>query len=370
MVHGDAKVPARRSGRHRWHRRSAHSICPILDLYRTSYVASQPSESFIRLQENASWAFGYTFLTAFVYNKTNNPDVYPTMFSSDGDSQPTAVFNQVAETNRQSRNLGPALVRLTSSDVRIIPATGSSLPAGLANWTPGAGGNSYISSITPITNPGGAASLSYADILIGYFEPLLADNSDYQFADGTHFMLVNGASSGTAVQSSQWYHLTFNFGQSGFDSLQLLSRDTGQVELVPLTHLSGSQYARDWNLPGGTGDLFRFWNDGVHSWELGDYNANGAVDAADYIMWRKGVGTAYTPSDYAIWRAHFGETAATGFGASFASQPVDATSISSAVPESPSFGLLVLAAAFVFYSIRPCHNLHRRALKPQLFAKR
>ena len=60
-----------------------------LDLYRTSYSASQPSESFVRLQENASWAFGYTFVTAFVYNKPNNSTVYPTMFSSDGDSQPT-----------------------------------------------------------------------------------------------------------------------------------------------------------------------------------------------------------------------------------------------------------------------------------------
>src|SRR6185312_8379220 len=53
-----------------------------LDLYRTSYSASLPDESFIRLQEFASWAFGYTFVTAFVYNSPNNPTVYAALFSS------------------------------------------------------------------------------------------------------------------------------------------------------------------------------------------------------------------------------------------------------------------------------------------------
>jgi len=217
----------------------------------------------VRLQEFGSWAFGYTFLTAFVYNKPNNTGVYPTLFSSDGDGATTAVYDQVAETNRQSLNLGPALVRLTSSDVRMIPGSGKSIPSGIAAWSVGAGGNNFISSITPVTSPGGGASSSYGDILIGYFEPLLADNSDFPFADGTHFMLVNGSTSGSAAGSAQWYHLTFDFGSSGFDSLQRLSRDTGLIESIPLAHLSGSQYALDWNLEGGTGDLFRFWNSTV-----------------------------------------------------------------------------------------------------------
>ena len=231
-----------------------------LDLYRTSYTATLPSESFVRLQEFGSWAFGYTFLSAFVYNKPNNTGVYPTLFSADGDGSPTAVYDQVAEANRQSLNLGPALVRLRSSDVRMIPGSGKSLPSGVAGWAVGAGGSSFMTSITNVTSPGGAPSASYGDTLVGYFEPLLADNSDFPFADGTHFMLVNGSTSGSAAGSAQWYHLTFDFGSSGFDSLQLLNRDTGSVSLVPLTHLTGSQYALDWNLEGGTGDLFRFSN--------------------------------------------------------------------------------------------------------------
>lgn len=38
----------------------------------------------------------------------------------------------------------------------------------------------------------------------------------------------------------------------------------------------------------------------------GDYNQNGVVDAADYVVWRKGLDTAYTQSDYGIWRMNFG----------------------------------------------------------------
>jgi hypothetical protein len=41
----------------------------------------------------------------------------------------------------------------------------------------------------------------------------------------------------------------------------------------------------------------------------GDFNEDSHVDAADYALWRKGLGTTHTPDDYLVWRAHFGETA-------------------------------------------------------------
>jgi hypothetical protein len=37
----------------------------------------------------------------------------------------------------------------------------------------------------------------------------------------------------------------------------------------------------------------------------GDYNYDGTVDAADYVVWRDYDGT---PAGYDLWRAHFGET--------------------------------------------------------------
>ncbi|HEX4414727.1 MAG TPA: PEP-CTERM sorting domain-containing protein [Lacipirellulaceae bacterium] len=57
----------------------------------------------------------------------------------------------------------------------------------------------------------------------------------------------------------------------------------------------------------------------------GDYNGNGVVDAADYVVWRKGVPLqnevatigSITGEDYSAWRARFGKTF--GSGASDAS---------------------------------------------------
>jgi hypothetical protein len=42
----------------------------------------------------------------------------------------------------------------------------------------------------------------------------------------------------------------------------------------------------------------------------GDFNTDGTVDAADYIVWRDGLGTTYTQADYNVWRANFGATGA------------------------------------------------------------
>ena len=46
----------------------------------------------------------------------------------------------------------------------------------------------------------------------------------------------------------------------------------------------------------------------------GDYNGDNKVDLADYVRWRKGLGTNYTQADYGIWRANFGQTAGSGSG--------------------------------------------------------
>ncbi len=75
----------------------------------------------------------------------------------------------------------------------------------------------------------------------------------------------------------------------------------------------------------------------------GDFNQNGKVDAADYVLWRKNVGTTNTlPNDngiggtvgtahYDLWRAHFGEMSGSGSGLELAG-----------VPEPSSSFLLVL----------------------------
>jgi hypothetical protein len=50
----------------------------------------------------------------------------------------------------------------------------------------------------------------------------------------------------------------------------------------------------------------------------GDYNDDGSVDAADYVVWRKNDGT---PEGYDTWRANFGETATGAGGISTVPEP-------------------------------------------------
>ena len=82
----------------------------------------------------------------------------------------------------------------------------------------------------------------------------------------------------------------------------------------------------------------------------GDYNGNGTVDAADYVVWRKTFGQTVPAfsgadgdgngtidqEDYAVWRSHFGNTAP-GTGANLDGAPV---------PEPNAALLAAFAAAF------------------------
>ncbi|MEX2310758.1 MAG: hypothetical protein WD738_24535 [Pirellulales bacterium] len=80
----------------------------------------------------------------------------------------------------------------------------------------------------------------------------------------------------------------------------------------------------------------------------GDYNADGIVDAADYVVWRKYNNTATTlpndstpgtsAADYDVWRAHFGDTIGTGAG--------DIASARNAVPEPCTLVLALAGLAF------------------------
>jgi hypothetical protein len=75
----------------------------------------------------------------------------------------------------------------------------------------------------------------------------------------------------------------------------------------------------------------------------GDYNLDGIVDAADYIVWRK---TDGTQAGYDRWRTNFGATSA-GIGAGSGSGATAGLSSSAhpTVPEPASALLLILAAA-------------------------
>jgi hypothetical protein len=81
----------------------------------------------------------------------------------------------------------------------------------------------------------------------------------------------------------------------------------------------------------------------------GDFNCNGAVDAADYVVWRKNPGGNYTPDDYTTWRTHFGHSF---FNASGAGASGSDHAISPIVPEPATVLLLVFGTAVMCLSVR------------------
>jgi hypothetical protein len=72
----------------------------------------------------------------------------------------------------------------------------------------------------------------------------------------------------------------------------------------------------------------------------GDYNGNGLVDAADYVLWRKGLGTTYSQIHYQVWRNHFGQRASDA-------SALEASQTWLPVPEPVSLNLIICAAISV-----------------------
>lgn len=85
----------------------------------------------------------------------------------------------------------------------------------------------------------------------------------------------------------------------------------------------------------------------------GDYNGNGVVDAADYVVWRNGgplqnegvTPNTTTPEDYDFWRSRFGVSSGVGSGITGA--------VADSVPEPGSMLLILLAG--VLLAVRRWH---------------
>ena len=277
-----------------------------------------PSESEIRQQHFAAWAFGMTTAKPFIYDDfKGNTSVDSVMFTGGGTGSPTVTFDHFAETNRQSANLGDTLVRLISSSAHMVMGQHDPGGGAVANTTPmavdvwDAGDDPYITSISA-TNSGILNDSLPGDLIVGYFNPL-----DEQFTDaGTsddddlYFMIVNGLSDSTGLASATQQEITMNFDFTSdptITSLQRLSRDTGLVEDVTWTTDFGDDtYELVLTLDGGTGDLFKF-NTGstfiTGPLDPGDFDMDGDVDGADFLKWQRDDGSSGGLAD---WQTGYG----------------------------------------------------------------
>jgi thermolabile hemolysin len=142
----------------------------------------------------------------------------------------------------------------------------------------------------------------------GLFEQVLANPVDFNLTNVT-----NSAAPGLTAGAS-----SYDMSQEAPNPNQYLFWD----DLHPTTavHAILAQRALD---------LFRL---------PGDFNGDGVVDAADYIVWREGQSPSHIPDDYNVWRADFGGIASSG-------ADLVAGGSSSPVPEAASVGLSLLAVS-------------------------
>ncbi len=227
------------------------------------------SESEVRLNQFAVWAFGYKMSIAFIYDV--DPPSYgafiPMLFEEGGDSSPTPFFYRVAEMNRQSLNLGPSLLRLVSTDIRLVRGRHRVLglfdvrnarPDGVEDWD--ADAVPHIVGISarndnPLVNSG-----LPGDVVVGVFRVLDESFDGEEWTGETYFMIVNGLSDANhpASETRQTIRIDFDFSGTPIERLQRRSRETGEIEVVPLISDGGSLRHLDLTLDGGTGDLFKF----------------------------------------------------------------------------------------------------------------
>ena len=219
-----------------------------------------PSESEMRLNQFAAWTFGYTSVACFTYNAGST-----NLFKGPGDHTPKDAFRQIAKINHESLNLGPALVRLKSTDVRIIlgqhrgadgKAVDNTRPIDVEVWKFGVN-DPYLRGYT-IENIGSKNDQLKGDVVMGWFKPL----QDADHPDEIYMMVTNALTDRNAAGPScrQRITLNFHFKDSGVKSIQRLSRTSGKVEDVPVKAIEKDpgRYVMTLELDGGPGDLFKF----------------------------------------------------------------------------------------------------------------
>jgi hypothetical protein len=86
----------------------------------------------------------------------------------------------------------------------------------------------------------------------------------------------------------------------------------------------------------------------------GDFNRDGIVDAADYVVWRNGLGATYTQADYDAWWTHFGQTAgsgAAGYPLGASAEPLSAT-----IPEPSTAVSFIIATITMTLGCRAAYG--------------
>ena len=205
-----------------------------------------PSESDLRFQMFTLLTYGYTGILYFTY------DIAYARGLLEKSGEPNRLHAAAAKANPEVANIGAAMRFLTSTDVRYVPGTHqedgkavtNNLPRGTKLWTPGAGGDRSIVRITIEPSNEQKNDLHQGkDAMLGLFQ----DDQGERY-----FMITNvwhGAEASAADRTSA---IAIKFAPE-VKKLYRLDRISGKT--VPVDLQNGVLRL---NLPGGTGDLFKY----------------------------------------------------------------------------------------------------------------
>lgn len=250
--------------------------------FRNGYANAMP-HSRMYYNNFLSLLFGAKYLSTFLYTSwpawnaeehpidNRDPNLDPdasglvsTLFEHQYPFRPTAEFHVQKEINRQVSNIGKAMVRLQTSDVRFIRATNieanvqiDPFAGGIYEWDYGTRPDALLTNVSVKRTEFSKTQ----DVWVGWFKPVHHTIDGSGTTNENYFMVVNGCWDINEISTEQTIRLDFDFGSdNSINSLLRISRLTGEIEVVPLTLKTGNTYCLDLVLNGGRGDLFKYNN--------------------------------------------------------------------------------------------------------------
>jgi len=223
-----------------------------INSYHTPGQDEPPSLNDMRWDAFVGVLYGYTGHSWFLYQvgAPHSTTLESDMFVTPGsyDVATTQHFTWASEINEQLAILGRTTSLLTSTDVRFVPSNSLLQPDSTSDWSPGAGGDPYITALD------GSADLD--ELSVGFFTDDCGDiYIMVQNASHTHGNFP------TVLDTAITVTMSFDFAtvtDPNFDtaSVESLNKLTGAVEVTPLTSTGATTADLSFTLD--PGDVFFF----------------------------------------------------------------------------------------------------------------
>ncbi|HEY3395122.1 MAG TPA: hypothetical protein VGK58_20650 [Lacipirellulaceae bacterium] len=174
------------------------------------------------------------------------------------------------------------------------------------------------------------------ELLVGLTPPAYSEFKEGTFHGFDPLYAELGTPESRTHDTGQWVHLQFGQVYHGLRLAELFRPVEGVRHAEPNGIVGDgndivARANRTYTLSRGFGDCpagciyreswdFTVTDDGVFSGTIvpqqsSDFNNDGVVDAADYVVWRKGAGSQFNATHHSEWRSHFGATNGAGSAA-------------------------------------------------------